>query len=158
GAWRTAWSLRRLTLNRDRLLRDRGRQRWPNDGSRWRRRHCRPPVARRSRLRRRHGGGHCPGLAAPIGNWDCVRRVGDDDFVVNVDEDYVVRRRWRYVSRRANPNRNRRVDRNRQHEYGHGRWWRRQHHELGWRRREEDDRRRWRRHEREHRIIEDKNR
>src|SRR5262249_38347082 len=101
---------------------------------------------------------HCPGLAAPIGNRDYVRRVVDNDFVVNVDEDYVVRRRRRYVSRRANPNRNRRVDRNRQHEYGHGRGGRREHHEHGWRRRKEDDRRGWRWHEREHRIIEDENR
>jgi hypothetical protein len=97
------------------------------------------------------GGRH--NLTTAILDGHNIRRVIDDDRVVDIVEDHVVGRR-RHIERWMTPHRNRHEHRDREHE-GLDRGRRlRQHDEFRWRRRQEIDRRRRRRCEAEVRIVE----
>jgi hypothetical protein len=166
GSRFSAWPLRRLGLQCP--PRHRWRQCRPNESSGWnggacrrhggrrgpltRRRYYRVPVARRRRRRlapRRYRFR----LTAPFRDRDRLRRIVDDDRVVDVAEDHVVGRR-RHILRRTDIDRHWLVDRHRQHEdLNRRRWWR-QHDKFRRRWRQEDHRRRWRRCESKDGIIE----
>jgi hypothetical protein len=88
-----------------------------------------------------------------VGDRDQIRRIVDDDRVVDVVVDDVAWR-WCDLRRRRYPYRDGPVFRDRQHEGNDRRRRRWQVNEINRRRRKEDDRRRWRRFKAELRIIE----
>src|SRR5262249_50392407 len=87
---------------------------------RWRER--RPYDSRgRSKVRftpcwaRRCRRGLSPRASALVSDRDRVRRIIDDDGIMDVVENHVIGRRRSYVDRRPDPDRNGRIDRNWQH-------------------------------------------
>jgi hypothetical protein len=97
------------------------------------------------------------GLPAGIGDRHHIRRVVDDDGVVNVVVDDVAWRRF-HILRWPHPYGNGRIIRDRKNEcIDRRRWWR-QIDKIDWTRRQEDDRRRRRRSKSEIGIVECQNR